>query len=327
MIKEILMIAAAMLSGFSPGVSAQEPAWPSKAVKIVLPYPPGGGTDTLLRTLGLQLSALWKTPVLIENRPGANTIIGAQSVASAAPDGYTFLFTSDSTITSNPFLYKNLPYSPQTDFTPVALVASTTFVLSARKDLPGNTLKEVLAYAKGKPGGLTYASLGVGSQNHLLSEVLGKKTGMPLRHIPYKGMSATAVALMTGEVDLAWFSQYSLAPLVRDNKAKAITRAGPERSPSMPDIPTFAELGYPEVSMPIWFGLFAPRATPAEIIRKVHDDVMKVISNPEFINKEILTRGYEPGPATLTSEGFAERIKQDLPKMREMIQDSGAKLD
>ena len=327
MMKKVLMVAAALSCAFSPGAFAEEPAWPSKAVKIVLPYPPGSGIDALIRTLGAQLSTVWKKPVLIENRPGANTIIGAQLVASSAPDGHTLLFTSDSTITSNPFLYKNLPYSPQKDFTPVALIATSTLVLSARKDLPANSLKELVAYAKGRPEGATYASLGLGSQHHLLSEVMEKKTGMPLRHIPYKGQSAAMLALMTGEVDLSWSSRFALAPLLRDNKAKAVAQAGPVRSSSMPDVPTFAELGYPEVSMPIWFGIFAPRATPSDIVRKVHGDIMKVVSDPEFIKKEILSKGYEAVPATLTSEEFADRIRQELPKMQEMIQASGTKLD
>src|SRR5712691_7943914 len=238
--------------------AADAQPWPAKPVRIVVAYPPGGGIDILARQLDDKLAAPWGQPVVVENKPGANTIVAADAVAKSAPDGYTVLMTTDATFSINPHLYARLPFDPQRDFAPVTMLVLLQQLLVAHPSLPANSLEELIKLAKAKPGSINYASYGSGSQPHLAGEMLKNKAGIDLVHVPYKGISLAVPAVMAGEVQLTFSGIASSIAHLRSGRLKPIAIGGAKRSPLLPEVPTFAELGYPEVETHAWFGLFLP---------------------------------------------------------------------
>ena len=221
-------------------------AWPTKPVRIVVAYPPGGGIDVLARQLADKLTPAWGQPVVVENRPGANTIVATDAVAKSAADGHTILMTTDATFSINPHLYAKLPYDAQRDFTPVTMLVLLHQLLVAHPSLPANSLSELISLAKQKPGAINYASYGSGSQPHLAGEMLKKKAGIDLVHVPYKGISLAVPAVIAGEVQLTFAGIATSMPQLKAGRIKAIAIGGKARSPLLPQVPTFAELGYPE---------------------------------------------------------------------------------
>ena len=259
--KHLLLIALSLLCApaFAQG-------WPAKPVRIVVAYPPGGGIDVMARQIADKLTAAWGQPVVVENRPGANTIVATDAVAKSAADGYTVLMTTDATFSINPHLYAKLPFDTQKDFVPVTMLVLLQQLLVAHPSLPAGTLPELIALAKAKPGSINYASYGSGSQPHLSGEMLKYKAGIDLVHVPYKGISLAVPAVMAGEVQLTFAGiATSTAPL-KGGRIKAIAIGGAKRSPLFPEVPTFAELGYPEVETHAWFGLFLPAGSPKEAV-------------------------------------------------------------
>jgi tripartite-type tricarboxylate transporter receptor subunit TctC len=310
---------------FFISTTALAQSWPAKPVRIVVAYPPGGGIDVMARQIAERLTAAWGQPVVVENKPGANTIVATDSVAKSPADGYTVLMTTDATFSINPHLYAKLPFDTQRDFVPVTMLVLLQQLLVAHPSLPANNLQELISLAKAKPGTINYASYGSGSQPHLSGEMLKYKAGIDLVHVPYKGISLAVPAVMAGEVQLTFAGiATSTAPL-KAGRIKAIAIGGAQRSPLFPQVPTFAELGYPEVETHAWFGLFLPAGAPREAVRRLYQDTRKVIEDPGFRQKQLVDRGYEPvGSAP---EDFAAYIRKDSESRARAVKVSGAKAE
>ena len=308
---------------FPAAVPAQD--WPSKPVRIVVAYPPGGGIDVLARQLAEKLTRTWGQPVVVENKPGANTILATDSVAKSAPDGHTILFTTDATFSINPHLYKSLPYDAQRDFVPVTMLVLLQQLLVANPTLPANTLAELIKLAKEQPGKINYASYGSGSQPHLSGEMLKYKAGIDLVHVPYKGISLAVPAVMAGEVQLTFAGIATSLPQLKAGRIKALAIGGPKRSPLLPEVPTFAELGYPEVETHAWFGLFLPAGSPREAVERIYRDTKKILDEPEFRQKQLVDKGYDV-VASSPAE-FAAYIRKDSESRGRAVKISGAKAE
>ena len=300
-------------------------AWPSKPVRIVVAYPPGGGIDVMSRQIAEKLTAAWGQPVVVENRPGANTIVATDAVAKSGADGYTVLMTTDATFSINPHLYAKLPFDTQKDFVPVTMLVLLQQLLVAHPSLPAGTLNELIALAKAKPGSINYASYGSGSQPHLSGEMLKYKAGIDLVHVPYKGISLAVPAVMAGEVQLTFAGiATSTAPL-KSGRIKAIAIGGAKRSPLFPEVPTFAELGYPEVETHAWFGFFLPAGSPKEAVARLYADTKRVVDDPDFRQKQLVERGYEPIGSS--PEEFSAYIVKDRESRGRAVKISGAKAE
>src|SRR5512145_1621853 len=268
-------------------------AWPTKPVRIVVAYPPGGGIDVLARQLADKLSPAWGQPVVVENRPGANTIVATDAVAKSGADGHTVLMTTDATFSINPHLYAKLAYDAERDFTPVTMLVLLQQLLVAHPALPANTLQDLIKLAKAKPGSINYASYGSGSQPHLAGEMLKNRAGIDLVHVPYKGISLAVPAVMAGEVQLTFAGIATSSAPLKAGRIKALAIGGAQRSPLFPDVPTFTELGYPEVETHAWFGLFLPAGSPRETIARIHQDTTRILAEPGFRQKQLIDRGYD----------------------------------
>jgi tripartite-type tricarboxylate transporter receptor subunit TctC len=300
-------------------------AWPTKPVRIVVAYPPGGGIDVLARQLADKLTPAWGQPVLVENRPGANTIVATDAVAKSAPDGHTILMTTDATFSINPHLYAKLPYDAQRDFVPVTMLVLLQQLLVAHPSLPANTLKELVDLARQKPGSINYASYGSGSQPHLAGEMLKNKAGIDLVHVPYKGISLAVPAVMAGEVQLTFAGIATSMPQLKAGRIKPLAIGGTARSPLLPQVPTFTELGFPEVETHAWFGLFLPAGSPKEALARIHADTRKIMEEPDFRQRELVQKGYEvvgsaPGD-------FVNYLKKDSESRARAVKISGAKAE
>src|SRR5438105_3511591 len=299
--------------------------WPAKPVKLLVAYPPGGGIDVMARQLADKLTPAWGHPVVVENKPGANTIVAADALAKSAPDGYTVLMTTDATFSINPHLYAKLPFDPQRDFVPVTMLVLLQKHLVAHPSLPANTLEELITLAKAKPGSINYASYGSGSQPHLAGEMLKNKAGIDLVHVPYKGISLAVPAVMAGEVQLTFAGIATSSAPLKSGRIKALAIGGAQRSPLFPQVPTFTELGYPEVETHAWFGLFLPAGSPREVVVRIYRDTKNILEEPEFRQKQLVDRGYEvvgSGP-----EEFASYIRKDSASRARAVKISGAKAE
>jgi tripartite-type tricarboxylate transporter receptor subunit TctC len=305
--------------------SAAAQSWPAKPVHIVVAYPPGGGIDILARQLADKLSSAWGQPVVVENKPGANTILAADTVAKSAPDGYTVLMTSDATFSINPHLYKKLPYDAQHGFAPVTMLVLLQQLLIANPALPANTLAQLIEYAKKNPGKVNYASYGSGSQPHLSGEMLKYKAGIDLVHVPYKGISLAVPAVIAGEVQLTFAGIASSMGPLKGGRIKALAIGGTKRSPLLPEVPTFAELGYPEVETHAWFGLFLPAGSPEAAVEQLYERTKTILDEPEFRQKQLVAKGYEVVGSSPNE--FAAYMKKDFESRGRAVKISGARAE
>src|SRR6266850_8085428 len=313
-------ILAAALLAFAAAASAQ-----TKPVRIVVAYPPGGGIDVLGRQLAERLTAAWSQPVIVENKPGANTIVAADAVAKSSPDGHTVLMTSDATFSINPHLYAKLPYDAQRDFVPVTLLVLLQQLFVAHPALQANTLEELVKMAKARPGSINYASYGSGSQPHLSGEMLKYKAGIDLVHVPYKGISLAVPAVMAGEVQLTFSGIASSIAHLKSGRLKPIAIGGAKRSPLLPEVPTFAELGYPEVETHAWFGLFLPAGSPKEVALRIYHDTKSILDDPRFRQPQLIDKGYEVVGSPPAE--FSNYLKKDLEARGIAVKISGAKAE
>jgi tripartite-type tricarboxylate transporter receptor subunit TctC len=304
--------------------AADAQSWPAKPVRIVVAYPPGGGIDILARQLADKLVAPWGQPVIVENKPGANTILAADLVAKAA-DGHTLLMTSDGTFSINPHVYAKLPYDPQRDFVPVTLLVLLQQLLVAHPTLPANNLEELIRAAKAKPASINYASYGSGSQPHLSGEMLKYKAGIDLVHVPYKGISLAVPAVMAGEVQLTFSGIASSIAHLKSGRLKPIAIGGAKRSPLLPEVPTFAELGYPEVETHAWFGLFLPAGSPKQAELRIYQDTKNILDEPQFRQTQLIDKGYEVVGSSPAE--FSTYLKKDLEARGIAVKISGAKAE
>jgi tripartite-type tricarboxylate transporter receptor subunit TctC len=313
------------LSAFAAPFHAAAQAWPSKPVRIVVAYPPGGGIDVMARQIAEKLTHAWGQPVVVENKPGGHTIIAADAVAKSDADGHTILMTSDATFSINPHLYKKMPFDTQRDFIPVTMLVLLQQLLVGHPALPANTLDELIKLAKAKPGSINYASYGSGSQPHLAGEMLKHKAGIDLVHVPYKGISLAVPAVMAGEVQLTFAGIATSTPQLKAGRIKAFAIGGRQRSPLFPQIPTFTELGYREVETHAWFGFFVPDGSPKQAVSRIYADVKRVLEDPEFRQKQLVARGYDP--VASAPDEFAAYIRQDSASRAQAVRISGAKVE
>jgi tripartite-type tricarboxylate transporter receptor subunit TctC len=261
-------------------VAAQ--AFPDHPVRLIVAFPPGGGTDIVARLVGQKLAESWGQQVIIDNRGGAGGVIGTEFAAHAAPDGYTLLLGTLGNLAVNQHLYKNMTVDPLTAFAPITQVVDVYFVLLAHPALPANSVRELIALAREKPGQLTYSSSGSGGAPHLAAELFKRMAHVDLVHIPYKGSAPSFQDLIGGQVAVTFDSQIQALPFIRDGKLKALAVLGKARSPQLPEVPTVAESGLPGYELTNWFGLVAPAATPREVLAKIYADVAKVLENPDL---------------------------------------------
>jgi tripartite-type tricarboxylate transporter receptor subunit TctC len=318
-----LIFALATCIGALIGPAAAQ-GFPDRLVRIVVPYPAGGGVDGMARALGESLSAIWKQPVIIENKPGASTMIGGEFVARAPADGYTLLLTSDSSITSNPFLFPNAKFDPVKDFAPITQLIELNQLVVLNPSVPANSLKELVALSKEKKGALNYGSYGVGSQPHLLFEMLRAQGGAEIMQIPYRGIAPAITATIAGDVQMTLGGWSVTAGHIKAGKLKAIAISKKERQKDLPDVPTLKEAGFPGIDPQSWFGLFAPAGTPKPVIERIQKDVAKVFEEPAF-QKRLETLAFEP--VASTPEAFAKFIAEDLAYKKKLIETTGIKAE
>jgi tripartite-type tricarboxylate transporter receptor subunit TctC len=288
-----------------------------------VPFPPGGTSDILARTLGQKLAEEWGQQVVVDNRPGAGANIGAENVARSAAEGYSLLILSTAH-TINPSLYKKLAYDPVKDFAPVTMLVATSQVLVVHKSVPVSTLKEFIAFAKKHPGELLYSSAGSGSQPHLSAELFKTMTGINYVHVPYKGAPPAMVDLLAGHVALTFATAPSAVPYVKSGQLRALGVSTAKRIAALPDVPTIAEAGVPGYETTGWNGLVAPAGTPAPIIEKLNGAFVKVLRTPA-VASYLSGQGADPDPGTAAE--FAAYIKAEIAKWAKVVQDSGARVD
>ena len=314
-------IAATAFATLVP-LAAEAQRYPDRAVKVIVPYTPGGGTDTVARGISLRLSEKWGQPVIVENRPGAGTSLGADAVAKSPADGYTLLFTDSASFVINPHIYEKLPFDPLKDLEPVALAVRLAPVLAIANNAPGKTVPELIAYAKANPGKLTYASPGVGSYTHVGMEYFRHLAGIDLLHVPYRGTTPAMADLLGGRGTMYMVTYSVFDALEKDGKLKILAAATDQRLPNRPDLPAIGETvkGY---SINVWFGFAAPAGTPPAILDKVHDDVTAILKEPQFIENFVKKQAYIAGD--LSRQAFVTQIKAEHAKWAELVKISGAK--
>jgi tripartite-type tricarboxylate transporter receptor subunit TctC len=297
-------------------VSAQD-AWPSRTVRIVVPFAAGGATDVVARAIGRELSELWGQPVVIENRGGAGGNIGADVVAKSPPDGYTLLMASGSILTVNPHMYAKLPFDVKKDFIPVTNVANGPQVVAVHPSVPAKNLKELIALAKSQPGKLNYGSAGVGSQVHMAAESFLDAAGLDIAHVPYKGEGPALADLVAGSIHLVLGNIAAAAPFVSSGRLRALAVTSSSRSQLLPDVPTVAESGVPGFENTGWFGFVAPAGTPPAVVRKIHADTVKVLDSTQM-KARLFVQGM--APVGNSPADFAKAIDQESAHWAKVVQ-------
>ena len=289
------------------------PAWaqdfPSRPLKLVVPYAPGGGADSVARIVAKKVAENIGQPIVIENKGGAGSIVGTDLVAKAEPDGYTLLLGQSGPISINPAVYKSLPYDPVKDFAPITMTTAYPYILVVNAESPAKTLQEFVALAKSKPGGLNYGSTGVGAANHLVAELFASKAGLKMTHVPYRGTALAVGDLVSGTLNVVFGDPISVLPHIKSGKLRALAVTSLERSPVAPEVPTVAESGYPGFEALAWHGILAPAKTPPAVIQKLNAEIVKALADPatkELLEKQAMqTVGNSP-------EAFAAFIQKDI---------------
>jgi tripartite-type tricarboxylate transporter receptor subunit TctC len=322
MLKTAAIVAGILVAGSATVVHA-DPNWPSKPVTIVVPFPAGGGTDAFARPLSAQLTKQMGKQIIIDNRGGAGGTLGAGIAAKAAPDGYTF-FMGGAHHAIAPSMYPKLDYDIEKSFIPIMLVANPPQVVVVNTKLPVNDLKGLIEYAKKNPGKLNYASAGNGSAHHLAGELFKMQTKTFLTHIPYRGAGPALADLIAGQVDMLFDGLGSSAQHIKSGKIKALAVAATKRSPAFPDVPTATEAGVPGYVVSTWYGLWAPKGTPKDVVDKMAAEVTKALNSPEL--KTTWTNNGSETP-NLTGDAFGKFVNAEIKRWADVVKASGAKLD
>lgn len=319
--KAFAIIATATLAAIgAPQALAQ--AYPTKPVRLVVPFPPGGSTDIVARIVSQKLGERIGQPLVVENRGGAGGTIGTEAVAKAVPDGYVLGFASTSTHAVAPSVYTKLGYDPVKDFAPISLVAVTPYLLVANPKLEMKSLKEFVAYVKPRPGKFNYASAGTGSTTHLAMEMLKSAAGLFILHIPYNGNGPAGTAVIAGDVEFLFGSLPAVLPHAKSGRVRPLAVGTPKRSPSLPEVPTVAESGFPGFDASLWLAIMAPAGTPAPVIDRLHKEIVAVVRSPDAADA-LNKAGAEPitsTPAELTS-----MVKDGVQKYAKAVQQAGVK--
>jgi tripartite-type tricarboxylate transporter receptor subunit TctC len=299
--------------------------YPSRPIRIIVPYAPGGTTDLVGRQVGEKLAEMLRQPVIIDNRTGANTAIGAEAVARSAPDGHTLLFTNDATFVLNPVLIPNLSYNVTRDFTPVATVTYVALALVVNGSLPVKDFKELVAYTQARRGSLSYGSYGAGSQAHVMGEMYKKLTNTDLAHVPYKGAAPAVTDVLGGQVLFTFPAFPTIQGQLKAGKLKVLAVSGDKRVGLAPDVPTFTEAGYKDMDIGAWYGFLAPANTPKDIVAKLNSTVGEVLADRAFIDKNMTSQGMVP--MQMTPEQFASHLRSETERMTRIINQSGARAE
>lgn len=302
----VLVLVAAFAA---PAVLAQ--SYPDKPVRILVGYPPGGGTDLVARLVQQPLSQKWNQPILIDNRPGANAVIATEAVAKAKPDGYTLLMAYATEMAVNPATLPNLPYDPVKSFTPIVQLASAPLVLAVNPALAAKSVKELVALAKAKPGSLSYSSSGSGSVHHFAGALFNLQTGADILHVPYKGSGPATADAVSGQVQVTYASAASVLRFVQAGRLRALAVTSKKRSPQMPEVPSMVEAGLADFELTSWYGLVAPAGTPVDIVARIHADVSAILGSAEA-QKSFATQGLDMAGGT--PQQFAEFIRGEATK-------------
>jgi tripartite-type tricarboxylate transporter receptor subunit TctC len=318
------LIHAALALALSITSAAFAQAWPTKPVRIVVPFLPGGTTDILARAIGFDLTKEWSQSIIVENRPGAGGNIGAEAVAKSPADGYTLLMGTVGTHGINPSVYQKMPYDAIKDFAPVTLVALMPNMLVVHPSVTVKSVGELIALAKKRPGRLTFASSGNGTSIHLSGALFETLAGVDMVHVPYKGSSPAVTDLLAGQVNMMFDNMPSALPHVKSGKLRALAVTSAKRSPAMPELPTIAEAGVKGYEASSWFGVLAPAGTPKDVVAKVNGAILKSLSTPD-IKEKLSSQGAEP--AGDTPEKFAAFIRAEIDKWAKVVMASGATID
>ena len=313
-----LLLAAGL--SFSAGAGAQ--SFPTKPIRFVVPYSPGGSTDTLARTLAQKMSDSMGQQVVVDNRPGANGNIGMEIVARAPADGHTIVLGYIANVAIGPSLYDKLPFDPVKDYEPVTLIATSPNVLVAHPGVPVKTLKDVIALAKSKPGQITYASASVASVGHLTGELLNQLAGIKMTHVAYKGSGQAVTDLLGGHILLMFSGFSSTLAHIKSGKLRAIAQTGEKRSPALPEVPTIAESGFQNFEATAWYGIHAPAKTPKPIVNRLYAEFVKALKLPD-VQARLSNLGFEISAST--PEYYAKYIRSEIRKWEKVVKVSGAR--
>ena len=314
--------AALVVLTLTTPVAAQ--GYPSKPVRIIVPFPAGGNADIFARILSQKMTESFGQPVVVDNRAGASGIIGAQIAAKSPPDGYTLFMGTSSTQTTNPAVYAKLPYDTLKDFVPVSNFAGSPAILVVHPSLPARSLKDVIALARARPGALHYASFGPGSYAHLMGEMFGSMARIKLVHVAYKGSPPALADLVGGHVEMMFNLLPVVLPYVESRKLRPIAIAAERRTPALPDMPTFAQAGLADFVSDAWYGVLVPAGTPKDIVARLNAEIQRVLALPD-VKKNLDLQGAEP--MGNTPEQFAEHIRKDLARWTKVAREANVKLD
>jgi tripartite-type tricarboxylate transporter receptor subunit TctC len=315
-------VVAAIAAFLSFSAAAQ--SYPSKPIRLIVPFAAGGGNDNVARLVGKRLADGLGQPVLVDNRPGAGGVVGAELAAKSAPDGYTLFLGGVGSHAINPNLHEKLPYDPIKDFAPVALLAQAPLVLVVHPSVPANSVAELTAYARAHPGKLNFASNGNGSSSQLAAVMFDSMAGVEMVHVPYKGLSPALADLLSGQVQLMFSSVVAILPHIKAGKLRGLAVTGAKRLASLPELPTIAESGLPGYEASSWYGILAPAGTPREIVARLNAELTKALEQPE-VRASLLAEGAEPVGGS--PEAFAAHIRAEKERLGKLIRDAKIRLE
>lgn len=322
--RKLILSSLGGLSVAAGGRALAQSSWPERPVRVVVPFPPGGSTDIVARFLSETLRERLGQPFLVENRGGAGGNVGTDFVAKSAPDGHTLVVNSPGPFAINERLYRTMPYDPEKDLAPIAVVASVPIVLMVPASSPAHSVKELIELAKRQPGQLAFGSSSVGGTNHLAGELLRSMAGIDIIHVPYRGAAPAMTDLIAGRLQIYFDNMPAVLPQVRDGRVRALAVAGSKRAAALPELPTVAEAGLPGFEASSWFGMAAPGTTPSPLVERITNEVRAAIEEPA-LRERLASAGAEPG--SLFGTGFRRFIEAERVKWGRVIEISGARAD
>ena len=318
----VAALLAVLVAAFPGGAFAQ--AYPSKPIRLIVPFAAGGGNDAVARLVGKRLADSLGQPVLVDNRPGAGGVVGAELAAKSAPDGYTLFLGGVGSHAINPNLHRKLPYDPVRDFAPVELLAQAPLVLVVHPSVPARDIAEFIAYARANPGRLNFASNGNGSSSQLAAVMFDTMAGVDMVHVPYKGLSPALADLLSGQVQLMFSSVVAILPHIKAGKLRGLATTGAKRLASLPELPTIAESGLPGYEASSWYGILAPAGTPRDIVARLNAELGKALDQPE-VRASLIAEGAEPAGGS--PEAFAAHIRSEMERLGKLIRDANIRLE
>jgi tripartite-type tricarboxylate transporter receptor subunit TctC len=322
--KPVITIATMALAGLAAAPTIAKADYPDRPIRIIVPYTPGGTVDLLARMIGPKLTEAWGQPVVIDNRPGAGGNIGADAAAKSPPDGYTLFLSTNAPLTINVALYKNVKYDPLRDFEPVIMAGETPLLLVTTPSLPVNSVKDLIALAKAKPGEISAGTSGLGTTAHLSLEQFNKMAGVKLTHIPYRGGLPSLTAAVAGEVPVTLSDIVPAMPLVREQRLRALASTGQRRAGIAPDIPTMSEAALPGFDIVAWVAMVAPAGTPKDVVTKLNRELLRALNDAEFRGK---LAGMGIDPVGGSAEEFADFLRREVPRWKAIVTDAGITLE